>query len=257
MKRRTTAALIGLFVLIGISLLIAGIVFIGGGKYFGKQVYIVCYFDGSINGLQIGSPVKFRGAKIGEVSDIRVQVNGKTQEVSLPVVIELEKSRVYETEAIGKQDVYGLITAMIQKGLRAQLNLLSIVTGQLYVELDFYPETAIKLREANHDLLEIPTIPSSIAELSKFSMSARQAFDEIQNFLKSKDLKSAINHLSGAMESGQKLLLRIDQRVDPLTAKTENFLDQFSDTLRSIRVFTDYLSRHPEAFITGKYRGKE
>lgn len=257
MKRRYTTTLIGIFVLVGIGLLIAGIIFIGGGEYFGKQINLVCYFDGTINGLQIGSPVKFRGAKVGEVSDIHVEVHHKSHEIDLPVFIKLEKERVYESEVIGRQDVYGLLKALIERGLRAQLNLQSIVTGQLYIELDFYPHTPITLRAKNTELLEMPTIPSTTAEISKLALSARQAFDDLQNFIQSKELRKAIQLVSGAMASGQHLLVNVDQQVDPIALKAVRFLDDFSDTLRSVRVLTDYLSRHPESLITGKYKGKE
>lgn len=133
----------------------------------------------------------------------------------------------------------------------------SIVTGQLYIELDFHPETQIRLKKLTQEYLEIPTIPSSTIEFSRLASSARKAFDEVHDFLDSKELNSAILNISSAMKSGDKLIMRIDQRIDPVTAKTEVFLDEFSSTLRSIRVLTEYLSRHPESLIMGKYKGRE
>jgi sporulation protein YlmC with PRC-barrel domain len=88
---KTTA--VGIFVLIALALGVAAIAIFGGGRLFEKRIRYVVYFEGSVTGLNVGSPVTFRGVKVGSVSDIQVTINHDEELVRLPVYIDINPDR--------------------------------------------------------------------------------------------------------------------------------------------------------------------
>ena len=132
MARKANPALIGAFVLGAIALGVAGLVVFGGGKFFRQTQEWVAYFgDESVKGLSIGSPVTFNGVKVGAVTDIKVVVDPKEMKIRTPVFFEMEAHRF--TEASGGEIKFRKgapgVKIMIERGLRAQLETQSFVTG--------------------------------------------------------------------------------------------------------------------------------
>ena len=155
MSVRGNATAVGAFVLGAIAIAIGLAVVFGSGLFFRDVTRYVIYFDGSLEGLQVGAPVKFRGVPIGEVVSISAVYRDNRKAVDIPVVVEIRKGAVQAAEVGG-----GTMQAMIEKGLRAQLELESLITGQLYVGLDLFPDTPITLAGNVTDYPEIPSIPS-------------------------------------------------------------------------------------------------
>ncbi|MGD1075416.1 MAG: MlaD family protein, partial [Thermodesulfovibrionales bacterium] len=89
MSKKASKTLIGAFVLGAVVLIVAGVVVFGGGKFFKKTINFVTFFEGSLKGLSVGSPVTFRGVKIGEVTNIVPRFNTKSMSVLIPVYIEI------------------------------------------------------------------------------------------------------------------------------------------------------------------------
>ncbi|MGY9015808.1 MAG: PqiB family protein, partial [Rhodospirillales bacterium] len=113
-------------------------------SYTEKQA-IIMYFNGSVRGLTLGAPVEFRGIKVGEVTDVKLEFDAETNAFQIPVVAEIEPERF---SILGKRDrsaYENRFSTFIEKGLRAQLKTGSFLTGQLFVDLDFHPETAARL----------------------------------------------------------------------------------------------------------------
>ena len=165
MSQRASARVIGLFVLGGLILAIGAILLFGSGALFKDTAEFISYFDANVSGLQQGAPVKFKGVEIGQVKDVRLGIEGQTivdQDFRIPVIFELDRRRI-RTLGSGNEDDTQTLEAAIdtlinRDGLRAVLTLESLVTGRQYIALDIYPESAIELEEATHDIQEIPSI---------------------------------------------------------------------------------------------------
>jgi paraquat-inducible protein B len=168
MARKANPKLIGVFVLGAIVLLVAGILTFGSGDYFAPRGKAVLFFQGSLAGLDVGSPVTFRGVKVGTVTNIKIQYDVNAQKLLIPVFIELNPQKF---EIVRGARSEHNIRELVQRGLRAQLQVQSLVTGQTSVDFDFYPDTPIRLVEGDFDVPQLPTTPSSI-DLLKASVTS-------------------------------------------------------------------------------------
>jgi paraquat-inducible protein B len=165
---------IGLFVLVGLVALIGLLIVFGGGAFGGKANRYVLFFDQSVNGLNPGATVKFRGVPIGSVERISLRVEGQLPESrAIPVIIalkprQLERDLGVGAELLSKESMQ----RAIENGLAARLNLESFVTGLLFIELDFIGAPAgprFHLGQDSEESLpwmEIPTVPSPFDELT-------------------------------------------------------------------------------------------
>ena len=159
MARKASPKLIGVFVLGAVVLLLAGILTFGSGDYFAPKGRAVLFFEGSLAGLDVGSPVTFRGVRVGSVTNIVIQYNVIEQKLFIPVFIEINPAQFEIVR--GARSAHD-IRDLVQRGLRAQLQVQSLVTGQTSVDFDFYPDSPVHLVEADLGVPELPTIPSSI-----------------------------------------------------------------------------------------------
>jgi paraquat-inducible protein B len=177
MRRSANMTLIGAFVVGGILLIIAAVVLLGAGSFTGAKPTAIAYFDDSVSGLDIGAPVKFRGVSIGKVSQVLLRTtNQAPTDYSVPVVMEfapdLLTRRGLDEALLQKQGLRG----SVERGLRAKLQQQSVVTGVLYVELDYFPDTAFKLHEVKGEMAEIPTQPSNLGTLTR---AVSQTLDQL------------------------------------------------------------------------------
>ena len=265
---------IGLFVLVALCLVVLTIVMLGSASLFSQKRTFVMYFTDSVNGLNAGAPVKFRGVEIGKVTQVALQVNMKEQTIHLPIIIEIDTSHFIITDKV-MASKNKFIPYLIDKGLRAGLRSESLITGLLYIEMDFHPELPAVYQENSTSYLQIPTIPSTSQEMASAFDSARKALKAVTDLAESKELKNAfisfnktmnaltnrveskdvtklIVSASGAFNQADSTFTRVNMKVDPVTVDLEEVLDNARDALRSFTVLTDYLSRHPESLIQGK-----
>ncbi len=224
-RKRVDPRVIGSFVVGAVMLSVAGLLFFGPGGLLTETRSYVIFFDGSVKGLNIGSPVRFRGVKIGQVKEINVHVRPRDFKFYIPVVIEIEPSRI--TAANSQKSLLDTIKTTIQgddlmlplvpKGLRARMQLDSLVTGQLYVNLDMMPEAPLLLTGYEHAYPELPAIRSSLDELTK----------TIENI----SIKELVNKLTHSAEGIEKLtnseslhnaLSKLDHITDQLTVFVNN-----------------------------------
>ncbi|UCD34191.1 MAG: MCE family protein, partial [Nitrospiraceae bacterium] len=166
MSKQANKTAVGAFVLGAIALAVAGVLIFGSGKFFADTDKYVLHFEGSVKGLNTGAPVMFRGVKIGSVTDILLRYDPVDLSVHIPVIIEVDRSRFSRINTVKERRTS--INVLIERGLKAQLQLQSVVTGQLMVDLDFYPEDPVNL-VGNNDIpyAEVPTIPSNLQKLTK------------------------------------------------------------------------------------------
>lgn len=167
MKTKVSPAIIGLFVLGAFALGLIALLSFGGLSLFNKPHRFMVYFDESIHGLDLGSPVKLRGVRVGRVVDLAVHYDDVANKSVVVVTCELNRNvvtdeRGAELKIAGPKD----IQTMVDHGLRAQLGVLGLATGLLYVELDFadpaaYPAPALSIAPK---FVAIPAVPSAISE---------------------------------------------------------------------------------------------
>jgi paraquat-inducible protein B len=164
---KANPAVIGGFVIGAIALIVIGLLVFGGTNWFAQRNKFIAYFPGSVNGLRAGAPVSFRGVTIGQVTEIKVMFNPETVSAQIPVVMELDPSQIQMTapdpDASDRQDTERLIKA----GLRAQLQSQSLLTGLLFVNLDFRKDASARRVGGPQPYPEIPTVPSELEQLQQ------------------------------------------------------------------------------------------
>jgi paraquat-inducible protein B len=252
MSEQANPTLIGAFVLGSIVLAVAGLATFGGGRFFTERVTYVAFFDEAVSGLATGAPVTFRGVKVGEVGDIQVHVDANDS-VSIPVYLVLQRRRIREAD--GQAEGGDIIEKMIEHGMRAQLELQSIVTGQLQIQLDFHPDMVLNRDGKKHEFPEMPTAQSSLAELTERiqSLSFEELFAKttemvtgINRLINSPDLEGSLKGLNQGIQdlreliaTGQKLISTTQKEIDQLSERFEGTLDEADTTLVSMRATMD------------------
>jgi phospholipid/cholesterol/gamma-HCH transport system substrate-binding protein len=236
MSRSANPALIGAFVLGAAAIAVGALLFLGSGRYFENRQLFMLYFDEPVTGLSVGAPVIFQGVAIGDVTEIQVVVDNERDVVEIPVTIALVSQRV-QLRGGSLGSVRAEVEKQVERGLRARLATQSILTGQLYVSLDFHPEKPAKPKRATSGLPEIPTIPSELTEIrNTFSdlvaklralpledmvgrlASASAGIDRLVN---KPQLASAIDQLDATLGQLRSTVARIDRRIEPLADQTQ------------------------------------
>lgn len=236
-SKRATPQLIGAFVIGAVALAFAGVMFFGSGSLFSAKETYVLYFDGSVKGLTVGAPVMFRGVKIGTVTDISVRVHPEDFSFRIPVLIEIESNRIKETgkdsgiQFLDKLTQDDSLKLLIEKGLRAQLQLQSLVTGQLFVQLDMLPDEPIRLSGYKNDYKELPTITSGLQELSNtfeklpledVAQKLVNTLDGLEELVHSPDLGISLHNLDSSMKNLEKLTANLNQSLPKMVARTDD-----------------------------------
>jgi paraquat-inducible protein B len=187
---KANPAVIGGFVIGAIALIVIGLLVFGGVNWFGERNKYVAYFPGSVKGLRVGAPVDFRGVTIGQVTEISVLLNLEGVEAQIPVVMALDFSQI---ETAGPRSLGGGDSAerLIGAGLRAQLQSQSLLTGLLFVNLDFREGAPVRLVGGHQPYPEIPTIPSEFEQLQQsagdIAVRLPEVIDRLEGILTSID----------------------------------------------------------------------
>jgi paraquat-inducible protein B len=294
MSKEPRYAWIGTFVVGAVCLIVTAVLFFGRGRLFENTATYIAFFSGSVKGLQVGAPVSFRGARVGKVKDVSIVYKPAKDELIIPVLLELDADSVQGLNSVdgkkGDPSEAGLVSRLIARGLRAQLGLDSLVTGQLFVQLDFMPEVPIRIMaDDDEDYQEIPTAPSPLEKLqetlqqiplAELAQKTVVAIEKIEELLSSNDVKDAFTNLnslikelevvtkdidlkadglsqdfkvaSGQLTSTLKTLQSTLEQSDPLLGKTSAAMDEVSNSARALRRLADYLEQHPESLLRGK-----
>ena len=169
MSKHANPTVIGAFVVGALILAVMAILLLGSGDLFIQKPRFVLYFKGSVKGLNVGSPVNFRGVNIGTVTNVQLVMGKSGSDIRIPVTIEINPGSFIRSE----QMIGGMtesrkekLAELIDAGMRAQLQLQSLLTGQLFIQLDFYPGTRVDL-VGDDRYPEIPTIPTPIEKITK------------------------------------------------------------------------------------------
>ncbi len=166
MSLRASPTAIGLFMIGGIVLAVVGVATLASTTLFEERSTFVSLFEESVNGLERGAPVKFQGVPVGTVTEILIRIDERDKTFEVPVQYDVDLTRLTTRAGkylqLNRQDV---LRQQIADGLRAQLQMESMVTGQLYIELTYRPDAPIESETALAEFPEIPTTPSLLAAL--------------------------------------------------------------------------------------------
>jgi paraquat-inducible protein B len=254
-----------------------------------ERIRYLVEFDGSIRGLHAGAPVEFRGIRVGSVTDVQLQIDPAQDSVRIPVTLEIEPQRFGVDLSAADTQPYATMAALVERGLRAQLKSGNLLTGELLVDLDFHPKSPPAKLDRSGAYPEIPAVPAQLEALtasvttvlSKLAAlplpelveDLRRTVQGIDGLVTSPDTKSAVAALNQAAVRLEALIGTLDQRVGPLFVQAQStlaaadgvvgansqvrydltaLLKELTGAARSIRVFADYLERHPEALLRGK-----
>jgi paraquat-inducible protein B len=259
---------IGAFVMGAVMLVIAGLLFFGGGKFFQETFTYVLFFDGSVQGLNVGAPVMFRGVQVGQVARVEAVFDPKEFTFQSRVVVKLVGGAV-KVRSGPVQDPHQAMEGLIQQGVRASLHMQSFVTGLLYVELDFHPDTPIQRLGLDPTYPELPTIPSDMdqlkstlqqagAELGKLPLEALLnewlgLFKRAKSLLELPEVTQALTSLPAVVTAAEHLLQQADGQVAPLGTKLGEAADAARVTLEMVRATladTQKLLRHVDGQVT-------
>ncbi len=196
----------------------------------------------SVRGLAPGAPVEVGGVTIGEVSEVSPQFDMNTMEFSVPVTVSIDPQRygVRFLNVPGDEDATArhrkVMDILVAHGLRAHLKTGNLLTGSLYVSVDFFPDAPPAAVDWEQNPALLPTMPGKTEEIEK----------SVADLLKS---------LNQTLTNTDKLLGSANKLIEPnsvLDTELNNMLQEGGGAARSLRVLADYLERHPEALIRGK-----
>jgi paraquat-inducible protein B len=239
MSKPVNPTAIGAFLLGGLALLTVALLLFGGGQFFQPRLYWVVFFDSSLNGLNVGAPVKVQGVQVGTVKEIVLQIDLKQDRLLKPVVLEITPGLLVNPDGepirpVGGQDeAQARLQQLIDSGLRARLETQSILTGLLFVDLGFYPDrephlTGLKFR----DYPEVPAIPPTVEEvkrsleqiitriqampLEQIAGDISATMTAIHKIVSSDETRQTRESLARSLAEAQKLLAELNRQLPPL-----------------------------------------
>lgn len=269
MSVRANPTWIGLFMIGALAVTVAGVAMLASNRWFEDRSTFMSYFSESVNGLEGGAPVKFQGVPVGTVTELLIQIDEGDKTFQVPVRYEVDLTRL--TTGLGTfidlEDPL-VLRQQIADGLRAQLQMESFVTGQLYIELTYRDDDDAPDLEAGPTAFpEIPTTPSLLAafgtdagslmgevlrvlfrvnemleevDLVAINESVVASAQAVERFAASPELLAAIEdfplvteRVNRSMAEVQALAARLGSAVDPLQAQMEEAMHELTQTLEA------------------------
>jgi len=199
----------------------------------------VMVFEGSVKGLIVGAPVALRGVQIGQVTDIHLLFDTDTIDITMTVEAEIDNNK-FETR--GDAEGY-LGDEMIARGLRAQLNSQSMLTGLLYIQLDFHPNTPVNIAEIDSPYSQIPTIPTDLQRIARqleamdfaaIAQDIQTIADSLGTFVSTKEFQQLPQDLHDTLSSFETLSEHLKTQLASSGPKLDTLLDETSATMQSL-----------------------
>jgi len=269
MSKKINTTSIGLFIVSGVALGVIGLLLFSSSKMFSKTSDVIAYFDSSLNGLNEGAPVKFRGVTIGSVKRVMVHFNQAANDFTMPVLLELEeklmRDRMPSREYVFREEV---LVERIKLGLRATLQTESLVTGVLYVGVDLDPKASPPIyHQLEKRYPEMPTEPTATQQLfnnlasldvkslqtnlngliTRLDTTVRELkmadinggvtnlLSSVNRLVTDPDLTNALAALRPTLDQYRELGTKVTSKIDPLADNVTNTLAEANRTLAQIR----------------------
>jgi len=248
-------ALVGGFVMSGLCLGIAALLLFSNRQFFSPTVHAVVYFPGSVANLDVGAPVTFRGVRVGTVTDISVAINMGDLTAHIPVYLDVNPKRIFLQDK-GREKTEASFERLLGAGLRAQLTMQSLITGQLLVDLDLLPETVGLAVPDDSGRPEIPSIPSKLqtieSEVNKLPLkemadNANRALDAIRRLTET--LPTMIEPLVGSLNQTSERAQSALANIDRLAVIGQYQLTSNGDQLKQALTSSDQTLRDADALM--------
>jgi paraquat-inducible protein B len=238
MSKRANPTVIGAFVVGAVVLAVAGLLLLGSFQFARRPLVAVAFFDGSVAGLTKGAQVLARGVPVGTVSDIQLYYDQKR----IGVLMRIERQGLGAPRLASQEDIQHAIQHLVAKGMRAQLRSQSLVTGQLYVALDFFPDTPVVLTGLDPSVPEMPTVPTELEQFAEqakrladrldklpieaLATHAVEAIDGVNQLARSPEITDTLRSVRGAVADAQALVRTVQGQIGPLLGTAQKTLDQ-------------------------------
>jgi len=236
--RASRPVLIGAFVLAALVLLVAAVLATSGGRLFARKDAVVMHFRGSIFGLQVGAPVVFRGVRLGSVTSIGLAYDAGQDRFSIPVVAELDRDLIDQVGgADGSARPALRLETLIARGLRAQLQMQSLLTGQLYVDLDFRSDRPASSLGPRGGMTEIPTVSTAIQDIKNQvdGMDLRRMVEDLSSIARSVRQTVASPRIDATLAQAEQAATRLNHLIERLDQRSGPLLDEAGRTLKDTR----------------------
>ncbi|HWH38310.1 MAG TPA: MlaD family protein [Usitatibacter sp.] len=250
------------------------------------ETYLLTFAQ-SVRGLGVGAPVDFRGITVGEVKSIDLTYDPKTVRFRTAVEVLLfpERMRSREARLSGKPFAPAdRFQRFVEHGLRGQLRSGNLLTGQMYVALEFFPDAPKATIDRSKNPPEIPTVSGGLSELQETLANIVKRLDKIPFDRIGEDLRQALEKLNRTLEKADVLVAKMNNEIapelkeaiaqakktlaaaertvaaaertvapdSPLQDDLRETLQEVTKSAESLRALVDYLERHPESLIRGK-----
>ncbi|HER62941.1 MAG TPA: MCE family protein [Desulfobacteraceae bacterium] len=253
MSRKANPTLIGAFVFGAIILATIAVLVLAGRQWFQVRRQHIMYFDEVAQGLQVGAPVVFLGVKVGTVKQIQLGLDDESRCLLVPVTVELAPHTVKSSagEQIDLQD-RDTIRQLVDRGMRARLKVQSLLTGQLYVDLAFYPDKPARFISDDPKISEIPTIPTTVQEFSamlqdfptgEFLDDLAAISASIHTLLSSETLTTIPDRLDATLTHLESLTARLDSAGGPLLATAQTDLHELRKATDAVQAAMNKVGR--------------
>lgn len=244
MSKPISPVAIGGFTVGALALLVVAVFIFGGGRFLQTdKVHFVIFFDSSLNGLDIGAPVKMQGVKIGQVTEITLQIDPKSTKIYKPVVVEIDRDILTSKEgkafpkAISREEREKNRDKLVAAGFRARLEMQSLLTGLLFIDLDVHRDKPPIFTGLEYQgLLELPAVPTTVDEIRNTASEVAKKINElplediihdlsaslreIKNFLASKEVRKSTVALANTLEGMEQTVKTLNRNLEPLLANT-------------------------------------
>jgi paraquat-inducible protein B len=227
-------------------------------RHFTRTVAYLLYFDQSVRGLAVGAPVEFRGIQIGQVTDVRLEFDRQERRFRIPVMIEIEPER-FTSLNVTEAERHVALDRLVAAGLRAQLKTGNLLTGQLIVSLDLFPNAKPAQVAWNEPVPIMPTIPTPLEEITGnltqlvkrlSKVPVEQIGANLNDSLAA--LRSTLNHADTTLGSAN-ALIGPDSGIN---GELSRALFEVSDAARSLGLAAQQIQTQPQSLIFGKKGSK-
>lgn len=243
MSRQANPTLIGAFVLGALALAVVTTLLLAGGGWFTEKRQHVMYFEGAAQGLQVGAPVMFLGVKVGTVKQIQLGLDGQDHRFVVPVTVEVQPHvvRTRGGEHVDLRD-RATVRQLVERGLRARLRMQSLLTGQLYVDLDFHPDKPARFVALDASVSEIPTILTTAQELGsklenfpmeKFLDDVAAISEAVRTLMTAQGTQELPKRLQATLRHLEALAHRLDAQSDPILKDMRNDLAEMRKAMEA------------------------
>ncbi len=234
MKKANPTA-VGAFALGAIAIAIGTVIVFGSGRFFQERETLISFFPGSLQGLRVGAPVEMRGVLIGTVTNILIEFDPDELKFTLPVVMEIDVNRIrVPSEDVEEFEDRNYHDLLIARGLRAQLAVQSLVTGQQTIQVDFFPGTPVEFKGGDLPYDELPTVPSKFEEIEtsvgNLVNRAGVALEEFRLLLTAEnrqaiaDMLQNVANASGNLDPLHEEIIATLQTIGGVATRADNIL---------------------------------